>query len=46
MVIIEIETAVLNRTKSGNTGFFHRFDIGANVFGKICSAGAGFLKDR
>ena len=45
VVIIEIETAILDWTERGNTGFLQRFDIGANVFGKICSAGAGFLKD-
>src|SRR5437870_5282213 len=45
VVIIEIETAVLNRTESGDIDFLQWLDVSANVFGKICSAGAGFLKD-
>ena len=35
MVIVEVETAVLNRTKSRHAGFLERLDVGSAVLNQI-----------
>src|SRR5215475_14785418 len=45
MVIIEIETTVLNRTKSRHTGLFHRPDVGPTMFDQSKHSRARLLQD-